>query len=313
MVPRIADTVYLLECYRVVLLQQPPSLYPGSILGALTSTNYGAEDERRKLLRAMTSRDTQKVSIGTENISIQSLSVLSILASHGRLLPGSLLGPLKLQTGHTNVSSSGWQQEYFELALQRWHDLHTTPPTYNARLLFHLIHLSFYCSFTEIEREARASLETKRSREHQVSESTQNNTTSTSRLDSARATMQRCFQSQENMEKSRWHACRILDTASHVELASVSHPHGKVHLRQEASKARHGEPIYFPHAIYHSAMVIYLSSTLQETLPELNLEEQLGGILVASAAQKAMSLLSRSASRVSGVFKKVLESLQQLK
>lgn len=239
--------------------------------------------------------------------------MLSILASHGRLLPGSLLGPLKLRTGSANVSSPGWQQEYFELALQRWHDLHTTPPTDNARLLFHLIHLSFYCSFAEIEREARASLEMKRSREHQVSEPTQQNATSASRIAAARATLERCFHTQENMEKSRWHACRILDTASHVELVSFSNPHGTVHLRQEASKARYGEPIYFPHAIYHSAMVMYLSSNLQEILPGLHLEEQLGGLRVASATQRAMGLLSRSASRVSGVFKNVLESLQQLR
>lgn len=310
--------MYLMECYRVVLLQLPSRLYPTTLLGGVTANRQQNEDERQSLIRAMTTYDLPEVRITTPDVSIQALCSLALLASHGRQLPGSLMALLKSPTGvdPNHSSSAGWQQQYVELALQKWRLLHTTPPTASAQILFHLIHLNLYCSFAEIERTARASQKDKAEVSTDQGHTTHQPSSQHLEMDldqcdsEPMAILQTCFGTTENLEKVTWHANRILDIASDMELGLVSRPNSaQIHLRQEASRAHNGEPIHFAHAVYHATMVLRLSSLLQKSC---ELGGRGGGSEPAldSIPRRGIRILSRSASRVAGVFKQVLESLQ---
>lgn len=312
--------MYLLECYRVVVLQLPSRIYPTTLLGGVSTNRQQAEDERQRLIRAMTTYDLPEVRITSPDISIQALCSLALLASHGRQLPGSLMALLKSPTGvdPSHSSSAGWQQEYVELALQKWRLLHTTPPTASAQLLFHLIHLNLYCSFTEIERTARTS--PKETPEVNTNQGHTAHKPSSRHLEmdldqcdvEPMATLQTCFSTTENLDKATWHANRILDIASDMELGLASRPNNaQIHLRQEASRARNGEPIHFAHAVYHATMVLRLSSLLQKSC-ELGVQGGGSETTLDSIPRRGMRILSRSASRVAGVFKQVLESLQTI-
>lgn len=312
--------MHLLECYRAVLLQLPSRFYPATLLGGIATLQQDAEDERQLLLRAMTTYDLPEVRIETPEVSIRGLCSLALLASHGRRLPGSLLAllesPTAVDSKSDRFSSMGWQQEYIELALQKWRVIHTAPPTASAQLLFHVIHLNLYCSFAEIERTSRASRKDKGKPIAQVHDAHQGclephfeNTVDFERPDSQRAALlQKCFNTAENLDKATWHASQILDIASSIELVSFLPSNGRVHLRREVRRIKHGEPLHFSHAVYHATMVLRLSSLLETSFQRYG--EQVGGSEIDSISRKGARLLSRSGSRAAGVFKQVLESLQ---
>ncbi|KAK5045147.1 hypothetical protein LTR84_009480 [Exophiala bonariae] len=312
----LADTMYLLECYRVVILQLPSRLYPTTMFGGVGTDQQHTEDLRQSLIRAMTTYDLPQARIETSEDSIQSLCSLALLASHGRQLPGSLMALLKSPTsepGHLYSNRMGLQQEYIELALQKWRMLHTTPPTASAELLFHLIHLNLYCSYAEIEGVARAS---QQAMEKGKSNPTwkglrQPSTVTVTQSDSERkTTLRKCFTTLENLKKATWHADQLLDIAADIELVSFSCSRaGRIHLHQEARRAQPGEPIHFAQAVYHATMVLRLSSTLLTQSETSQSVADLQGEL-DSITRRGIQILSRSAGRIAGVSKQVLESLR---
>ena len=309
----LTDTMYLLECYRVVLLQLPVRFYPTTLLGGISTVGENVEDDRQSLLRAMTTYDLPDMRIETPEVSMQGLCSLALLASHGRQLPGSLLALLKSPTDVSSNHSGcmGWQQEYIELALQKWNALHTTPPTASAQLLFHLIQLNLYCSFAEVERMWRASDKdkvnvTQAHAAHQDLSSQFEMDLDMSNSETV-LVLKRCFNTSENLDKAVWHANRMLDIAADFELASFSQCNGQIHLRQEASKAQGGEPIHFAHAVYHCTMVLRTSSLLQKSFQQ---GEVASKSRLDSISRRGWRILSRSSSRAAAVFKQILDSLQ---
>jgi hypothetical protein len=300
-----------------VLLQLPPRFYPTTLLGGMGTLIQHVEDVRQSRLRALTGYGLPEVRIEDADASVQALCSLALLGSQGRWLPGSLLALLKSPpgSGSSHCASNGLQQEYLELALQKWHMLHSASPTTSAELLFHLIHLHLYCSFAGIENTLRRYQKDAASATRGAAADQDSLPTSGSEpdcLDAERTAMLRqCFHTEENLVKATWHASRVLDIASDFEFASFSPRNGRVHLRQEANKAQVGEPVHVAHAVYHGTMVLRLWSILGSPLQQ---GEQGDGFMSVSEGdailRQGRRVLSRLSSRVAEVFKQVLKSLQ---
>lgn len=312
----IADTMYLLECYRVVILQLPSRLYPTTLFGGVGTDGQHTEDARQSLIRAITTYDLPQLRITTPEDSMQSLCSVALLASRGRQLPDSLMALLKSPISPLDPHYSilrGLQLEYVELALQKWRTLHTTPLTASVQSLFHLIHLNLYCNYAEIEGVARVS---QKAKEKEKERTTQNGSPPIPRTNvmcsdsESKIILQKCFNGPENLNKANWHANQLLNRAAEIELVSLPRSNnGQIHLRQQARRIQNGEPVHFAHAVYHATMVLRLSSILQNT-GESDQSIRVSQGELESITSRGIRILSRSAGRVAGVFKQVLESLQ---
>ena len=305
----------------MVLLQRPTMLYPFSVLGNLCTpfheqTPISALDQNSglSLLRSFVSYEKSAVQIDSHTSSLQSLCVISLLASHCRRLPGSLSRYLAVADGHIR-GSQGWRQEFLELVLQKWLSSHINPPSPSTLILYHVIHLSIYSKFNEIGRSAHFALTQKTPVASKsctmLAHSDHNRFTQgeTGSIFSQPLSTENCFTSEEDHEKAIWHANRILQVALWMERDTDDHVSDRVHLLRQAGKVKVGDVTHYSHAIYYATMVLWWSNTFKNT----SRRRGESGKEIPTASQtlrQGIELLSRSASQVAGVFKEILGSLE---
>ncbi|KAJ9603451.1 hypothetical protein H2200_012229 [Cladophialophora chaetospira] len=309
----LKHAMLLLQCYRVLILQEPTVMSGAAILrGArLTGVDRGmsstsVDEDVPALVLCITSSTLSDIRIESSEASTQSLCALSIIASHLRRLPGPTARLFKSRPSHAKAVPRDWRQEFMEVSLQKWLTLHSRPPTVGNMLLYHLSHLNLYCYFAEMER--IACMAKQMVERHPVSTHISDQTSLTAssfarwRVDA----LQKCFTPTKDIDKAAWHAHRIHEIATDVEIFSRSSGE-PVHLRHEVSASSSKEPLHYSFTVYYASMVIWSSRFLGN-----DDEEKDSASAADTALRKGVILVSRSASQVARLFKRRLESLQAL-
>ena len=312
----LVQSMYLLECYRVVLLQQPTMRYTTSVLRETQMTPLGVAAPQSTescdiplLLRAITAYDAPGVHIQSDAQSMQSLCALSILVSNHQRLPGSLSRLLQSDDRHFETPTQDWRDDFAEISLQKWLVLHSKPPSADTMLLYHLIHLNIYASFAEIEMVARTATESSKNEGPPivVDKSQPLSFSKSSSLSRKVVALKRCFTSRERSDKAAWHARRLLDIAPSMQDLRPGSPGDRIHLARGSDAIRSSQPLHFSFAVYYSCMILWSLEFL-----ETHSQGTKDAIGTSSPLRKGSNLLSQSTSRVAENFKQILESLQDL-
>lgn len=298
----------VLECYRVVLLQRSPMLYPFSILEQ--SQTLDSQPSLLPLLRHLTSSDGSRVDINSLRLSIQSLCAITILGAHTQCLPGHPPSNAHGTDGHFQFSSGGWRKEFIELALHKWLCSHVVPPAPDVMMLYHMVHLSMYCNFSDIERLARWTTE------HSVNDEVY--TTSEFDINSERGKIpgslrdsshEHRFTTEGDEEKAVWHANRIVKLAQQLSLSTIGHGGDRVHLLEQSQAATRAEMPHYSYAVYYASIVLCCATTFTDFPRSKNYITTQHSKTARVQLRQGIDLLSISASRVANVFKNILKAL----
>ncbi|KEF60626.1 uncharacterized protein A1O9_02187 [Exophiala aquamarina CBS 119918] len=224
----LIQSLFVLECYRVVLLQKPPMFYPCStpryILDVVQGSGYGPgpgpEDEAlSEYLRSIAALENSGRRIDTPSMSVHTLYAMSLLTTHVTYRAATTTineqdaGRSEQASGRS--SKSLWQMAFFELVLNNWRCVHSTAPSANTMMLFHTIHLNMYASLPTIQELTQKILyQAARNPTTGQASSVPSNTTTLTTGISER--LQRCFRTEDDCEKALWHANQILRLAQQV-------------------------------------------------------------------------------------------------
>lgn len=297
----VLETVQILECYRVVLMQRPPMLNSLDFEEGLFPVSDSPPQPRgpRKtasvltLLDSFTSLSRLKNPIEDHTTSMQSLCALSLLQPNGQTLfrrPSTDEG-----TTGSEVSSKS-STIFFEIAMQNWLSSHSVSIQPGTLMLYHMIHLSMYTSFASTERVANDYLMRRKqsqtgaaSSSHQIS------------LD-GRGELPGSGQAHCELQvKASWHAEKILTIAESMKPELCIDSSQRVHLSLTSRAAREGEITHRNHAIYYASIILWNLSVdgSQKSID-------------SNALRRGIALLSLSPSRIASVFRQTLQRLENV-
>ena len=288
------NALYVLECYRLILLQRSTMFYPPSPPQWPPEHTYGpTQDCLPSLLQSITSASQSAQQITSEPASILSLCAISLLSS--QLVCNS---PLRIaqhvpenhvQEDSPRVAGSIWREEFFELALNKWLNVHSMPPSGDVLILFHAIHISIYASIPAMQECIQSQLTDNSDLRNRVT---------------ARAAIQKCFRREDGQAKAIWHAREILSLAQRLTSDDVSVGHqrpGNQGSGQDGGghpKAHCGRPPHFSHCIFHAALCFWCVAHEDDSDQWAVRQFQLGH-----------ALMTGSGCRIARVFQSILERL----
>ena len=230
---------------------------------------------------------------------ILDLCNISILGSHTRHLLTTRPGGGNDLHGSLGACHGGWRQEYLELALQKWLSSHDDPPDPGTMLLYHVVHLSMYVKFLDVELLARQVL----------AQGNHQDSNAYGRPSSPSPPLQQCFYAKDDQEKAVWHAAKILQIAQESKTSnagSQQQPGGCQHPIPLLESSGLGEAPHYSHAVYYASMVLWWPSA--DVVDKAGCEEKYHS--QAKNLRRGIDLLARSPSRAAFIFKRVLQSLE---
>ena len=285
----------------------PPPHRPNVCIGNynLTST----------LLHSLLSSDGRGIHIDSPISSMESLCALSLLGSHGDRLPGSMKRNSRAGHPASQNSSNGRRLELLELALHKWLCSHSTTPSSDILMLYHVVHLSIYTNFSQICRTMRSIFAQERTTDREPRTPPVNGGENTDREHASRPSvvqeLKSCFGNDDHEQKAVWHAKSIFTLAQGAERVTEPKPGERVHLLKRASN---GESIHYSHAIYYASMVLWCSKTYRIYSTGKKGDSGSGeSLAIVQALREGISFLTRSASRVAEIYKHTLEILEAAK
>lgn len=143
---RLLCDIQLLECYRTVLLQRPPNLFPSMFpdldfpheIDSSSMENFGSLSVLSTLQILMTpGRPAEKLICPSH--SIYSLASLATLCWHAMSTSPA-----------ASIAVFPWRKEAFHLALNKWANSHQTLPNPSVLMLFHMTSVGLCVNITHI-------------------------------------------------------------------------------------------------------------------------------------------------------------------
>ncbi len=123
----------ILDCYRVVLFQRPPTFFsPDYATLSIDPTSPGPAAAFRELVA-----DIANPGSAVDGDKIRMLSLASLSALSPAIWQAVLLAPAPSQ-----ISRSPWKSDFVELALHKWLRSHHDDIEPGARVLYHLINIA---------------------------------------------------------------------------------------------------------------------------------------------------------------------------
>ena len=214
------------------------------------------DDDFRNKLQSFTSCSRNSDRIRSSRASLLTLCSLSLLASQIICQSHSGTSNLNTDRGHEGFSSWAsmvWRPDFVEHALDNWLSSHSTSPTREIQILFHVLHIKINARIPTIQEYAQKAF----SGELESS-------TSQSSRDTDANVLRQCFVGDETKIKALWHASQTLRIARELAERSAEDQHSPVGSADDGP-ARHVEdpskdcntPPHFSHCIFYAALCFW--------------------------------------------------------
>lgn len=273
--------LHLLECYRVVILQRPPNLYPSTTQNSVSSRNIDPalptnpehtvsdEDIMPSIIRLM----TPDIPVEPFSSNVQStwcLATLSIYSWHS------------ISSGPADRGASLlWKREIFELALNRWATAYGHMVEPRVILLFHM---NLICLRTNLKHI------------HHVSQSFLRGESESK--DSSRLALRK-WRDGDDCDRALWHASELILAAEGLNSCRISPDDD-----EESRSARMGdgfvEAPHIPFCIYLATSTLWAAAMIGQK-PDLTLAK--------AHLESGVHLLGYLKVRIAQVLRRVLRRL----
>ena len=220
----LSKSLYVLECYRVMLLLRPPTSKIQSDLDMrIYDDPSSSTAESHKHLEPLFSTCNSTSKSARHQDDIITLSSITILA--WPVLPrGSSVSP----------SSTLWKPEFIELALDKWTKTISNVNAYSTLLLYHMLHISLHANMGFIQRFAHSPAESPVRAKSGVA---------------CRSLEQ--WQQSSHYEVAKWHALcilrRVKDPTSSIANSTVVN----------AEDTISAEPPHLPYCVYFAGLILW--------------------------------------------------------
>ncbi|KAL1889733.1 hypothetical protein Sste5346_008719 [Sporothrix stenoceras] len=231
---RLVHSLYMLECYRVVIIHRPPVFLPVSSSAALSkmpsvmASQASPQDEvLSRHLQSILSASSPGLRIYSVSLSKLTLCALVLATSQAAYhdLPSFAQG----ENGTMPRSSDTlWQQAFFEHSLHNWRCAHDVVPSANTMILFHAVHLNMHASLLSIQDFAKSRL-------FQQSQG------------KGDKPPRRLFRSDDDKRKALWHARQILHLALRMRTEGESHTQTDEDASLSENNSRDACEVQAPH------------------------------------------------------------------
>ncbi|KAL3423888.1 hypothetical protein PVAG01_05635 [Phlyctema vagabunda] len=271
---RILNDLYLLECYRFILFQRPPNLYPVSTRtlytpqssSSPTSSTAKESDAILKRIKALLTPEGPTISFTDPSQSLSTLSALLVFSWHAM--------PLK----STSTSGEGvWKRSWFELGLHRWLKTSGGQIEDSTMLLFHLSSVVLHTHMAGIHGLVHSCLLNKP--KHSIPES-----------------MKRWHDSDDRRIAVR-QAKHLIDAAQRIVTSQT--------LRDPVTTSALNSQHESPHAaisVYLAVLVLWAAEVISE---------KTNSIIAIAALESGCNILSQSKIRITVVLLNMLRSLKE--
>ncbi|PHH92715.1 hypothetical protein CDD83_5738 [Cordyceps sp. RAO-2017] len=299
---RLLEALLILDCYRAILLQRPPTLLWG-FRGSFCDAGPGHEDIA-VLFRLAAEMTTPALSIDKEAVRRYSLTSIASLSPH--LWPVMRTrfdrdadSPRLAQPGHPI-----WKRDFVALALEKWRGAQDRDVEPSSLILYHLMNLTLHADIDLMQRLFRSSFRQQADRDQLWEQRT--------RALSVWVRSREC-------EVASWHARSLLRCAEeghpgHQDLVPSDAEHQAAAERDkadsldegEAAAARKGtgrpqvEAPHVPYAVFFATVALWLGAMVAEE----------GHLATQAHLARGRAILSRHRSRAARQFAKMLESTQ---
>ncbi|KAI0105868.1 hypothetical protein F4814DRAFT_77179 [Daldinia grandis] len=251
----LLEAVRILDCYRVLLLQRPPSFMGETQLG---------------LYAACETLGFQSLSTGGLISTSSGNNLLDVPATDMDCLATIICYSWMASPQNTENSSHPplWRLEFVELALNQWIQAKTAEPDYPSQLevsqmlLYHLTQVSLHSNLNHLQRLTHLALQTSKSLQEGGP------------LDSVRT-----WRDSHHFNVAQWHAKTTLRIAQEAMTAP------RRHASSEKDKPRLSEAPHLPLCIYFATLVVWWG--------ELILDGRGTGSVTTSAIETGSQLLFR--------------------
>lgn len=278
---RLTDDLYMLECYRVVLFQRPPNLYPTSTptlyspWEAHSSLLTNDSDNHRLLhtLRALMTPEGPTVAFENASQAGYALAALLIFSWHAM--------PIKLAF----VGDRGpWERSHFELGLNRWLKSHKGHIEDSTMLLFHLASIALHTNMASLHGLV-----------HNVLQPSDQPINLTDAIKQWR-----------NSDHSRiavWHAACLTQAAKRIVVSQrLMHSKMSTHANSGEENSRTPEPPHAAICMYLATLTLWASEVASEPV----------NVPVAKAAlERGCSILSQFNVRIATLLENILRLLEE--
>ncbi|CAK7222525.1 hypothetical protein SEUCBS140593_004928 [Sporothrix eucalyptigena] len=280
---RLIHSLYMLECYRVVIIHRPPTFYPISASAALSkmpsvmASRAGPQDEvlssHLQSILSASSPGLRIHSVSLSNLTLCALVLATSQAAYHDLPPFS-------QGGNGTMPRSPdtlWQQAFFEHSLHNWRCAHGVVPSANTMILFHAIHLNMHASLLSIQDFAKSRL-------FQRSQG------------KGDKPPRRLFRSDDDKRKALWHARQILHLALRMRTGGQSHARNDedASLSDDTSRdVYEAQAPHYTHALFFASLCFWCVGAAREF--------QLGQARMARAGNEMAKVFLQLLSLLSSV------------
>ena len=227
---RLLDTLYVLESYRVILLQRPPNLYL-SQYEEFDSTCGPGRFSKDSLLDGVVSLFTPGSSVNRDTVSRNSLITLAVLSIY--------TWPAALRSANLDRRNSVWKTEFVELALNSWIQAQPKDVDFSSSVLFHMTNISLHANIKLLQCFAHTSVDSRARNPNNMI-----------------ACNLRDWAASEEFDVAIWHAHALLRGAKQAIDGSLRHT-TSVEVQLSTS-----EPPHLPYGIYFASLVLWCGSVV---------------------------------------------------
>lgn len=143
------ESLHILDCYRICILQRPPSLLWQHLeIQSAKASDNGTPDSIRHLLTTISNPGFH---VDSENLKDFSLAALSALSAF--LWPTMPLAPAGIESAKTLS-----RPEFVELAADKWLRSHEGPADPAALILYHLLNIAMHTNLLVVQNYAHLQL-----------------------------------------------------------------------------------------------------------------------------------------------------------
>lgn len=276
----LLESLYILDCYRVVLLQRPSSL-PWLPFERLAKSPP-EKDHHKKLRNVVEALTSPGLEVDFNDIQEFSLPALSGLAPF-------LWQTISLSSADEDFVSTVWKTDFVELAADKWLTMHRNKVQPSSQTLYHLMHITMHANLFAVHNYAQL---------HATCPKPDHVKSSYHNLISK-------WVVGKHYKISSWHAERVLECVeSSVDVdAQITVP-GRNGQSQQVPRPTDQSKIdivHAPYSVYYATLVLWCGATvIDETNP----------IARQSCVRRGRDILKLLKLRVATVLERVLRGLK---
>lgn len=293
----IREALLILDCYRVVLLQRPPSTPSRCLFDSQAESVDRQQNRTDDLPNIISAILLKRPFHGLTRGSPESLSSLAYLG----LLTWSLVPQ---PTSRLPGPQSLWSGAFCESCLHQWRLSHIRPADENILMLFHAIHLNTVVCIPDLQTLVVKYLMAQKSPRNEPVVHTGPTTHGCQGL--SMDTLRVLFRSDQDREKSVWHARKMLSLSEYIirippsAASRVQSPRGPSNKLEPPRKAPH-----FAHCVSFSVLTLWCESLLTN---ELNVHESKSWL---ERGIKVLVEVGTGSSHIEAQFRDILRDLHR--